>query len=193
MAGMPNFTSQELNVLVDEVEKRRLVLFSKLKNSVTNAEKKEAWQEVADRVNSQKTGAGRSTVPDLTPLEERVLDVLGQEAVEGVPGGIDVCAKHHLGPGSVRHRRHLPFPTHHSPPPCLVSPPPCLSSLTALLRVTNPTWPWHIQGAIPCTPGLPSVQGEPHGDCSVSPICTEDPVAPASGPPVRLQRGPPKV
>ncbi|KAL2092732.1 hypothetical protein ACEWY4_012530 [Coilia grayii] len=124
MARKPNFTSQELNVLVGEVEKRRLVLFSKLKNSVTNAEKKEAWQEVADCVNSvglgyrrdganlrnkwrdyssvvkckaaalrreqQKTGAGRSTVPDLTPLEERVLGILGQEAVEGVPGGIDV-------------------------------------------------------------------------------------------------------
>ena len=29
--------------------------------------------------------------PLLTPQEERVLAVLGAEALEGVPGGIDVC------------------------------------------------------------------------------------------------------
>ncbi|KAL2081021.1 hypothetical protein ACEWY4_022874 [Coilia grayii] len=153
MARKPNFTLQELNVMVDEVEKQRLVLFSKLKNSVTNTEKKEAWQEIADCVHW-------GTVTGLTPLEEHVLGVLSQEAVEGVPGGIDVCAMRRMPQTPSGTWQFSPF---------------AQSSLTVILHLTHSTQPWCVQGAIiPCTPGILSVQGQSHGHCSV---CTEDPVA----------------
>ncbi|KAL2079809.1 hypothetical protein ACEWY4_025553 [Coilia grayii] len=212
MARKPNFTSQELNVLVDEVEKRRLVLFSKLKNSVTNAEKKEAWQEVAEHVNSvglgyrrdganlrnkwrdyssvvkckaaalrreqQKTGAGRTTVPDLTPLEERVLGVLGQEAVEGVPGGIDVCAMRRMpqtpsGPWQCEASASSALP-HPSQPPALSGEPPALSVLP---HSPPPCHPPNVAMASP----LPQSRGS-LTETAASPL-----YARASGPPVRLR------
>ncbi|KAL2091535.1 hypothetical protein ACEWY4_013798 [Coilia grayii] len=208
MARKPNFTSQELNVLVDEVEKRRLVLFSKLKNSVTNVEKKEAWQEVADRVNSvglgyrrdganvrnkwrdyssmvkckaaalrreqQKTGAGRSTVPDLTPWRSASLASLAKkrwrecrEALMSAPCA--GCPKHHLGPGSVRHRRRLPFPTLSGEPPALSCEPPALSGEPPALSVDPPSLsgePLSLSSIPPQSPPLPSPPSQPS---SVSP------------------------
>ncbi|KAI4896465.1 hypothetical protein NFI96_009634, partial [Prochilodus magdalenae] len=46
------------------------------------------------RREQQRTGGGRSTLPPLTPDEERVLAILGPEVLDGVPGGIDVCGMH---------------------------------------------------------------------------------------------------
>ncbi|XP_063050321.1 myb-related transcription factor, partner of profilin-like [Engraulis encrasicolus] len=123
MAKKPTFTAQELDVLVDEVERKRLLLFSKFKNTITNADKKAAWEEVAQRVNAvglgynrtaemvrnkwrdyssvtkrkaaalrreqQRTGGGTHSVESLSPIEERVLGVLGEEALAGVRGGLD--------------------------------------------------------------------------------------------------------
>ncbi|XP_060782601.1 uncharacterized protein LOC132889793 [Neoarius graeffei] len=47
-----NFTDCEVEVLVDEVEQRRAVLFGGHSTGVTNAKKTCEWQHVADAVNS---------------------------------------------------------------------------------------------------------------------------------------------
>ena len=125
MARKPQFSANELEVLIDMVEQHKTVLFSKLKNTVTNAKKKDTWNAITEQVNSvgtgyrrttddvrakwrdyssvlkrraaglrreqQRTGGGSTSESLLTPQEERVLAVLGAEALEGVPGGIDLC------------------------------------------------------------------------------------------------------
>ncbi|XP_063048112.1 myb-related transcription factor, partner of profilin-like [Engraulis encrasicolus] len=60
MARKPTFTAQEIDVLVDEVERKRLLLFSKFKNTVTNADKKAAWEEVAQRAIAVGLGYNRT-------------------------------------------------------------------------------------------------------------------------------------
>uniref|UniRef100_A0A3B3QC92 Myb/SANT-like DNA-binding domain-containing protein n=1 Tax=Paramormyrops kingsleyae TaxID=1676925 RepID=A0A3B3QC92_9TELE len=125
MERKPRFTAAELSVLVDEVERNRAILFSRLKNVTINADKKRAWEDITDKINSvghgwrctavdvrgkwrdyasvtkrkaaglrreqERTGGGSTSLPPLIPGEERVLAILGPEALEGVPGGIDVC------------------------------------------------------------------------------------------------------
>ncbi|XP_048118556.1 myb-related transcription factor, partner of profilin-like [Alosa alosa] len=127
MARKPNFTPQELSVLVDLVDQHRQVLFSKFKNARSNAAKTQQWQHITDRVNAvglscrrtvedirskwrdyssvtkrkaatlrrerERTGGGRTSLPSLTAEEERVVAILGPEALEGVPGGIDMFAR----------------------------------------------------------------------------------------------------
>ncbi|XP_063043018.1 myb-related transcription factor, partner of profilin-like [Engraulis encrasicolus] len=180
MARNPTFTPQELNVLVDEVEKRREVIFSKFKSTVTNADKNRAWEEVADRVNAvglgykrkaelvrkkwrdyssntkvkaaalrreqQRTGGGPPSAEGLSPLEERVLGVLGAEALEGTPALVPTI---HLltarfptletpsRPGESPTRRHPPPPA--STPPTRRDPPPPSTSPSGSPRSTRTT------------------------------------------------------
>ncbi|CAM4558142.1 unnamed protein product [Leuciscus chuanchicus] len=113
-------------VLLEEVESKKIQLFSKLKNCVTNADKKKSWAEITQKINAagygyerspeevrkkwtdfasvtkrraaarrreaKKTGGGINSVPPLTAEEEIVFAILGPEALEGIPGGIDACA-----------------------------------------------------------------------------------------------------
>jgi hypothetical protein len=48
----PNFSESEIQILVDEVEKSRQVLFSKFSNTSTNSSKKRAWLAICEKINS---------------------------------------------------------------------------------------------------------------------------------------------
>ncbi|KAL2091627.1 hypothetical protein ACEWY4_013890 [Coilia grayii] len=52
------------------------------------------------RMEREKTGGGSISLPPLTPNEERVLAVLGPEAVGVVPGGINVYSLHRNSPSA---------------------------------------------------------------------------------------------
>ncbi|XP_062602132.1 uncharacterized protein LOC134263768 [Saccostrea cucullata] len=51
----PNFTNAEITILVEEVEKRKDVLFSKHNSTVTNQAKKGEWDHICSKVNSVNT------------------------------------------------------------------------------------------------------------------------------------------
>ena len=51
----PNFTAAEISVLTDEVESKRDILFSKQNSTVSNSLKRDAWKEVAIKVNAVNT------------------------------------------------------------------------------------------------------------------------------------------
>lgn len=49
----PNFTTAEIFVLTDEVEKKRkLILLSKQNSSVSNSLKKDTWKDIGSKVNA---------------------------------------------------------------------------------------------------------------------------------------------
>ncbi|XP_063425674.1 myb/SANT-like DNA-binding domain-containing protein 4 [Mytilus trossulus] len=48
----PNFTSQEIQILTDEVEKNKFLLFSRLTNTATNSAKKRAWEAVCSKMKA---------------------------------------------------------------------------------------------------------------------------------------------
>lgn len=48
----PNFTSQEIQILTDEVEKNKSLLFSRLTNTATNSAKKRGWEAVCSKMNA---------------------------------------------------------------------------------------------------------------------------------------------
>lgn len=49
-------------------------------------------RRAAARREAKKTGVGINSVPPLNAEEEKALSMLGPEALEGILGGIDVCA-----------------------------------------------------------------------------------------------------
>nr|XP_034334014.1 myb/SANT-like DNA-binding domain-containing protein 4 [Crassostrea gigas] len=51
----PNFSAAEISVLTDEVESKKDILFSKQNSTVSNALKRDAWKEVALKVNAINT------------------------------------------------------------------------------------------------------------------------------------------
>jgi len=122
----PNFIETELQTLLDEVEKRKNVLFSKLSNVTTNSAKKKAWDVICCRINAinpsdhrrtveeirkkwtsymsltkkkaslnrreaRKTGGGPPP-EDLSPLQDKVIGIIGETPIEGIDGGTDTCS-----------------------------------------------------------------------------------------------------
>jgi len=110
-----NFSSEEVDILVEEVGKRKEVLFAKFSAVVTNQRKKMEWQEIADRMNvvskqvrdqkdvkkkwqdlsssskkkescrrreMNKTGGGEAEYENVSTMEQKVIAVIGEEAVE---------------------------------------------------------------------------------------------------------------
>eukprot|EP00105_Crassostrea_gigas_P003661 XP_011416591.1 PREDICTED: myb-related transcription factor, partner of profilin-like [Crassostrea gigas] len=51
----PNFSAAEISVLTDEVVSKKDILFSKQNSTVSNALKRDAWKEVALKVNAVNT------------------------------------------------------------------------------------------------------------------------------------------
>ena len=125
-----NFSSEEVDILVEEVGKRKEVLFTKFSAVVTNQRKKMEWQEIADRMNvvsrqvrdqkdvkkkwqdlsssskkkescrrreMNKTGGGEADYESVSTTEQKVIAVIGEEAVEGIVGGFDVGLKEICG------------------------------------------------------------------------------------------------
>ncbi|XP_062590619.1 myb/SANT-like DNA-binding domain-containing protein 4 [Saccostrea cucullata] len=56
----PNFTNAEITILIEEVERRKDVLFSKHNSTVTNQAKKGEWDHICSKVNSVNTSYIRS-------------------------------------------------------------------------------------------------------------------------------------
>ncbi|XP_061170752.1 myb-related transcription factor, partner of profilin-like [Saccostrea echinata] len=47
----PNFSQIEMEILLDEVEKNRAILFSKFSKVFTNSSKKRAWEAICEKIN----------------------------------------------------------------------------------------------------------------------------------------------
>jgi hypothetical protein len=56
----PNWTDRETVVLLEEYEKRKVILKAKFYSSITSGDKHRAWQEIANIVN-----AGNSVKRDI--------------------------------------------------------------------------------------------------------------------------------
>jgi len=118
-----NFTKPEIDVMIQEIEGRRDVLFGKLGVGITAEMKKKAWEDVAGKVNEVGVGemrtekAVRKKWTDMSSLikrkeserrremnitgggdcrvkmsdtEVKVVELLTEEAVGGVAGGMDI-------------------------------------------------------------------------------------------------------
>ncbi|XP_062595306.1 myb/SANT-like DNA-binding domain-containing protein 4 [Saccostrea cucullata] len=121
----PNFSSAEIQVLLDEVERNKEVIFCKLSNIVTNAAKKRAWESICEKINScnssshtrtveeirkkwssytsdakkkasqqrresAKTGGGPPPI-ELDALQDRVVGIIENLPIDGIPGGHDTA------------------------------------------------------------------------------------------------------
>ncbi|XP_078317066.1 uncharacterized protein LOC111129638 [Crassostrea virginica] len=108
----PNFSENELQVLLDEVEKNKSqkrvwdVICEKINacnasghirtveeirkkfSSYTSETKKKIAQ---NRKESARTGGGRAPATDLTPLQEKVSEILGDTPIDGIEGGVDTA------------------------------------------------------------------------------------------------------
>lgn len=121
----PNFSSAEIQTLLDEVEKNKDIIFSKLSNVVTNAAKKRAWESICERINSCNSSAHTRTVEEirkkwssytsdtkkkasqqrreslktgggpppleLNAMQDRVVGIIGNLPIDGIPGGHDTA------------------------------------------------------------------------------------------------------
>ena len=56
----PNFTDAELQILLDEVERNKSILFSKLSNVATFSSKIKVWGNICRKVNAANTDHKRS-------------------------------------------------------------------------------------------------------------------------------------
>ena len=61
----PNFTESELQTLLDEVERHKSILFSKLSNVITNSAKKKVWDTICTKINAAKQTDHRRTVDEI--------------------------------------------------------------------------------------------------------------------------------
>ena len=59
---MPNnrFSSEEIEILVNEVEKHKDVIHGKLSNTVTNTMKNDVWQNITSKVNAVNNKEARN-------------------------------------------------------------------------------------------------------------------------------------
>ena len=48
----PKFSPQELDALVNGVERKKDIIFCKFTDTLTNDKKTKAWQQIADAINS---------------------------------------------------------------------------------------------------------------------------------------------
>jgi hypothetical protein len=61
----PNWTEREQFVLLEEYEKRKVILKAKFSSSITSGDKNRAWQEIANIVN-----AGNSVKRDIKEIQK---------------------------------------------------------------------------------------------------------------------------
>ncbi|KAL8610446.1 hypothetical protein ACOMHN_035163 [Nucella lapillus] len=114
-AKKPNFSDQEMEVLIEEVALDAKLLFSSFQNGITNAKKKFAWLRITTRVNAvgangrtpeqikkrwkdvkqavikrkqQLAETGGGPPPPPLPFEDAVLAVIGDNTclATGIPG-----------------------------------------------------------------------------------------------------------
>ena len=56
-----NITNEEVEILLDEVHKRKGILFSKLTNTITNQIKIKSWQEITTKINAVSDSSAERT------------------------------------------------------------------------------------------------------------------------------------
>jgi hypothetical protein len=62
----PNWTDREKVVLLEEYEKRKIILKAKFSSSITSGDKNRAWQEIVNIVN-----AGNSVKRDIKEIQKK--------------------------------------------------------------------------------------------------------------------------
>ena len=62
----PNWTDREKVVLLEEYEKKKVILKAKLSSTITSGDKNRAWQEIANTVN-----AGNSVKIDIKEIQKK--------------------------------------------------------------------------------------------------------------------------
>jgi hypothetical protein len=62
----PNWTDREQVVLLEEYEKRKVILKAKFYSSITSGDKNRVWQEIANIVN-----AGNSVKRDIKEIQKK--------------------------------------------------------------------------------------------------------------------------
>ena len=67
----PNFTESELQTLLDEVERHKSILFSKLSNVITNSAKKKVWDTICTKINAANQTDYRRSVKEMDNLYEQ--------------------------------------------------------------------------------------------------------------------------
>lgn len=61
----PNFTKEEMNVLLEEVEGSKDVLFSRLTNVLTNKKKQDRWSLIVNKINAVAPNATSRTLKEI--------------------------------------------------------------------------------------------------------------------------------
>ena len=56
----PHFTDAELQILLDDIERNKSILFSKLSNVATFSSKTKVWEKICRKVNAANTDHKRS-------------------------------------------------------------------------------------------------------------------------------------
>jgi len=131
-----NFTKAEVDAIISDVETKKEVLFGKLGPGLSGDMKKQAWEEVAAKVNEvgvgemrmekavrkkwtdmasmtkkkesarrremSATGGGECAVT-MTDAEVKVVELLTEEAIGGVAGGMDIGVISQMTVGDVKH------------------------------------------------------------------------------------------
>ncbi|XP_078341764.1 uncharacterized protein LOC111118756 isoform X5 [Crassostrea virginica] len=98
-----NFTAREVEILVEEVEKNKAVLFAPHKDVNTNNKKNQCWNEIRCLINSigiqERTSAeivkkwrdisSQAKKKEAQFRREQIVAIIGKTAVEGIEGGLD--------------------------------------------------------------------------------------------------------
>ncbi|XP_062599918.1 myb/SANT-like DNA-binding domain-containing protein 4 [Saccostrea cucullata] len=129
----PRFLDREVDVLINKVNEKSEMLFSRFSDTISNKRKKLAWTEVQNSVNASSlvprtvdeikkkwddvkritkkravevrkdrsvTGGGQNEADPLTPMEEMVVSLIGEERVYGLADGMDCFELQQLQEGS---------------------------------------------------------------------------------------------
>ncbi|XP_046563051.1 uncharacterized protein LOC124271921, partial [Haliotis rubra] len=94
-----NWTRNEMDCLVDEVEKHKSILFSSFSSVVTNSKKQQIWKDISNRSDTRRkatslkkaifqTGGGPSPSP-LSDFEYKVVSLIPSAQINGCTGGLD--------------------------------------------------------------------------------------------------------
>lgn len=61
----PNFTAEDNEIIITEVEKNKKTLFSKFTNTTTNSKKQKIWSTITEKVNSVSSSGVVRTKDDV--------------------------------------------------------------------------------------------------------------------------------
>ncbi|XP_041378087.1 LOW QUALITY PROTEIN: myb/SANT-like DNA-binding domain-containing protein 4 [Gigantopelta aegis] len=120
-----NWTKEEKETLLHEVDQRRSILFAKFSIAITNVTKRREWSILTEKLNAvnteqqrtltevkkkwqdsvslakknecqrrkllKQTGGGEKP-PDLSSTDEKIIQIYGNVAVEGITGGRDTAS-----------------------------------------------------------------------------------------------------